>query len=66
MIRRRNLVGAGLMAALMLAGCDGRPGSEATAPGAKDGSAMNAPAAPTRTGYAEANGARIPGRSTAT
>jgi pimeloyl-ACP methyl ester carboxylesterase len=58
-IRRRNLIGVALMAALALAGCDGRSSREAAAPGAKDSSMIDAPAAPTRTGYAETNGARI-------
>ena len=48
-----------LVVALTLAGCDGRSRREAAAPGAKDSSMMDAPAAPTRTGYAETNGARI-------
>ena len=59
MIRRRNLIGVALIAALALAGCDGRSGREAAAPGAKESSMIDASAAPTRTGYAETNGARI-------
>jgi hypothetical protein len=58
-IRRRNLIGVALIAALALAGCDERSRREAAAPGAKDSSMIDAPAAPTRTGYAETNGARI-------
>jgi hypothetical protein len=58
-IRRRNLIGVALIAALALAGCDGQSSREAAAPGAKDSSMIDAPAAPTRTGYAETNGARI-------
>jgi hypothetical protein len=58
-IRRRNLIGVALIAVLALAGCDGRSSREAAAPGAKDSSMIDAPAAPTRTGYAETNGARI-------
>lgn len=59
MIRRRNLIGVALIAVPALAGCDGRSSREAAAPGAEDSSMIDAPAAPTRTGYAETNGARI-------
>jgi pimeloyl-ACP methyl ester carboxylesterase len=50
---------ATLIGALVLAGCEGRSSREAAAPGGKDSFMIEAPAAPTRTGYAETKDARI-------